>query len=296
MKIIINGATGQIGKHLLNRLDLKSNEYVLITRRAESLADLAAEGATIAEGDLEDKQFLERTLNGGDVYFFLPPPDFSSPDMVAAYERLAQASREAALANGIKRIVHLSTLGAHIDNRETGLIYGQHLAENIIAEAAPNVLHLRNGFFLENYFASAQTIKQDHAIYLPVHGEARYRFVSTEDIAALVDEYLHDTSWQGNQVIEFQGPAEYSFAEVAQQFATALNREVSHVGVPPEAAIEALQGMGMSAAYARDLTVLLQAIGSGLLVAEFAPGDDRVREHGLTPQAFASRYLSAVLN
>ena len=183
MKIIISGATGQIGKHLLKRLDLTSNEYVLVTRRAESLADLATQGATIAEGDLEDKKFLESTLKDGDVYFFLPPPDFSSPDMVAAYERLAQASREAALANGIKRVVHLSTLGAHIDNRETGLIYGQHLAEKIIAGSAPNVLHLRNGFFLENYFASAQTIKQDGAIYLPVNGEARYRFVSTEDIA-----------------------------------------------------------------------------------------------------------------
>lgn len=296
MKIVISGATGQIGKHLTKKLNFKSNEYVLITRRKKSLESLSKQGATIAEGDLENKNFLEKTLKGADIFFFLPPPDFSSPDMVAAYERLAKISHDASRANGVGRIVHLSTLGAHIDNRKTGLIYGQHRAEKIIAKAASNVLHLRNGFFLENYFASASSIKQDGSIYLPVGGQSKYHFVSTEDIANLVYELIHDTSWTGNQVIEFQGSSEYSFDEVAQQFAEGLNRKVSHVAVPPEAAIKALQGMGMSEAYAKDLTTLLQAIESGLLVAEYARGDKRVRVQGLTPEKFANRYLSAALN
>ena len=291
MKIVISGSTGQIGRQLIERLDFSKQDIVLIGRDASKLQDAKDRGATVATGDLLDGAFLKATLTDADTYFFLPPPNFQSNDMVGDYQRLAEVSRDAARAAGVERIVHLSTLGGHLDREETGLIRGQHIAETIIRDGAPHVLHLRNGFFLENFLGAVSTIAAQGAIYFPVSSESRYSFVTTVDIARIVHDLLDAPTWTGHRVIEFQGPKDYSFGEVAAEFAKALGREVAHVAVPPEAAVEAMVGMGMSQEYAQDLTKLFTSIEADILQAEFQRGDSRVCQNGMTPEEFAQLVL-----
>ena len=287
MKIVISGSTGQIGSKLTEMLDYSKNEIVLLGRDRSKLKDPAARGAIVKEGNLLDGEFLHEALSDADIYFFLPPPNFRSDDMVEEYRRLATVSRDAAREAAVERIIHLSTLGAHLDREETGLIRGQHLAEQIIRDGAPHVLHLRNGFFLENYLGAVQSIAEQGAIYFPVSPETRYAFVATQDVAKIIYDLLDSPGWSGHRVIEFQGPNSYSFAEIASQFAKSLDREINHVAVPPEAAEEAMVGLGMSQAYARDLVRPFTSIESGILVPEFERSDSRVRRNGLTPAAFA---------
>jgi uncharacterized protein YbjT (DUF2867 family) len=115
MKITITGATGNIGTQLLGKLDFNQHEYTLVTRDAKNLANYAEKGAIIAEGSMLDKSFLTKTLEGCDVYFFLPPPNFGSANMIQEYKELATISKIAAQANNVQRIVHLSTIGGHLD-------------------------------------------------------------------------------------------------------------------------------------------------------------------------------------
>jgi uncharacterized protein YbjT (DUF2867 family) len=292
MKIVISGATGNIGQQLISLLDFSAHDYVLITRDKSKLASRRLAEGQIAEGSLFDVEFLTKTLADADVYFFLPPPNFQSDDMVAEYRRLAEVSSRAASSAGVKRIVHLSTLGAHLNTKETGLALGQSLAEGIIRGGARNVLHLRCGFFLENYFGSLQTIKEQGSVYLPVKGSSTYEFVTTADIAANVNELLHSTAWAGHGVVELHGVETSSFDAVAALIAEGLNRPVQHVGVPQEAAVQALAGMGMSLSYARDLAQLIVAIDIGLLKPEFKRGEANVRTGQTTPSAFARKVLA----
>ncbi len=291
MIIIITGTSGQIGRQLTSLLDFKQNEIVLITRNAAKLKAEAARGATVLEGDMLDAAFMGHALAGADTLFFLPPPNFTSPDMIAEYRQLATVAREAAKANSVSRIVHVSTLGAHLNREEMGLIRGQHFAETIIREAAPHVIHLRNGFFFENYLMSAGSIAQAGQVYFPVSTETRYAFVATRDIAAIARDLLEAPTWSGRSVIEFQGTRDYTFGEVATALGEGLDRPVAHVAVPPAAAVEAMTGMGLSPAYARDLVRLLTSIESGLLRAEFPRTDPRVRSGGMTPAEFARSVL-----
>lgn len=295
MKIVISGATGNIGQQLISQLDFKAHEYVLITRDRKKLAEHEAAGARLAEGSLFDQAFLAQTLAGADVYFFLPPPNFQSQDMVEEYRALAEVSQKAALAAGIKRIVHLSTLGGHLDSKETGLIRGQHIAETLIKDAAPNVLHLRCGFFLENYFGSLQSIKEQGSVYLPVRGGSNYEFVTTAEIARNANELLHSTDWHGHAVVELHGTQTLSFDEVARQIGEGLGRPVQHVAVPREAAAAALAGMGMSHSYADGLATLIVAIDTGLLQPEYKRGDKHVRISETTPREFAKGVLSKAI-
>ena len=295
MKIVISESTGQIGRPLTDQLDFAKHDIVLIGRDRSKLEDAENRGATVAEGDLFDGEFLRETLTGADTYFFLPPPNFQSDNMVEEYRRVATVSRDAARAAHVERIVHLSTLGGHLEREETGLIRGQHFAETIIRDGAPHVLHLRNGFFLENYLGAVPTIAEQGAIYFPVSPEVRYSFVSAIDIARIAHDLLDAPTWTGHRVVEFQGRDAYSFGEVAEQFAKGLGREVAHVAVPPDAAVEAMVGMGMSQSYARDLTKIFTSIEAGILQPEFERTDSRVCQNGMTPAEFAKLVLKPTL-
>ncbi len=296
MKIVITGSSGQIGRHLTTLLDYRQNDVVLITRSAAKFQGEAARGATVLEGDMLDPVFMGRALAGADTLFFLPPPNFGSPDMIAEYRQLAEVARDAAKLNKVGRIVHISTLGAHLDREETGLIRGQHFVETIIREAAPHVIHLRNGFFLENYLMSVGSITQSGQVFLPVSAESRYAFVATRDIAAIARDLLESPTWSGRSVIEFQGTRDHTFGEIATALGEGLGRPVAHVAVPPAAAIEAMTGMGLSPAYARDLVKLLTSIESGLLRAEFPRTDPRVRSSGMIPADFARSVLRPLVS
>lgn len=289
MKTVITGTTGQIGHHLTNLLDFNKNEIALITRDASKLKNEVANQATVLEGNMLDADFMKAALAGADAYFFLPPPNFASDDMIEEYRNLATVSRDAAIANSVPRIVHLSTLGGHLDREETGLIQGQHYAEEIIRKAAPNVVHLRNGFFLENYLPSAESIMRVGQIYLPVSGESRYPFVATQDIAAIARDLLEAPTWEGRSVVEFQGQADYSFAEVAAEIGKGIGREVEHVAVPAEEAIEAMKSMGLSKAYATDLVKIFTSIDSGILKAEFPRNHAHVKTGGISISQFAKQ-------
>ena len=157
------------------------------------------------------------------------------------------------------------------------------------------MLHLRCAFFLENYFGSLQSIKDQGAIYLPVRGASTYEFVTTADIAKNVTALLHSQEWSGHTVVELHGAETLSFDQVAEQLGQGLGRPVKHVAVPKEAAIEALSGMGMSASYARDLAQLIVAIDTGLLKPEFSRGDANVRVGGTTPAEFAKTVLAPAI-
>ena len=292
MKIVISGSTGNIGQQLISMLDLKAHEYVLITRDQSKLANLRGSGAKLAEGSLFDEAFLTQTLARADVYFFLPPPNFQSENMIEEYRELAEISKKAAKAAKVKRIVHLSTLGGHLDSKEIGLIRGQSLAEDVIREGAENVLHLRCGFFLENLFGSLQTIKDQGALYFPVSGSATYEFVTTADIAKNVNDLLHSITWSGHEVIELHGSETISFDELARQIGEGLDREVQHVAVLREAAVEAFTSMGMSQSYANGLADLIDSIGTGLLRPEYKRGDANVRVSSTSPREFSKNLLA----
>jgi nucleoside-diphosphate-sugar epimerase len=74
-------------------------------------------GATAAIGTIEDVQFLAETFRGVDaVYTMLPPPNFTDPklDLMELCRTLTNNYAQAIQQAGVKRVVHLSSIGAHL--------------------------------------------------------------------------------------------------------------------------------------------------------------------------------------
>lgn len=125
-RALVTGGAGFIGSHLAERLLADGAEVVVYDnfstgRRPFVEALEAADGATIVEGDVLDRELLTRTLEGCDAVFHMAANAdvrFGLEDPGRDFRQNAQATYEvleAMRANGIGRIVFASS----------GSVYGE---------------------------------------------------------------------------------------------------------------------------------------------------------------------------
>jgi uncharacterized protein YbjT (DUF2867 family) len=122
MKVVVFGATGTIGRPLVERL-AQNHEVTAVSRQDH----VVQPGVTWAQADATDPGSVARVLEGGEVAYYLVhslgATDFEERDLQAA-ETTARAAEQA----GVKQLVYLGGLGddstdlsAHLrSRRETG--------------------------------------------------------------------------------------------------------------------------------------------------------------------------------
>ena len=76
LNVLVTGATGKQGGHLVRELLDRGHSIRALTRKPESAAAaaLAARGVTIVKGDFEDQGSLERAARGVDTVFAMATP------------------------------------------------------------------------------------------------------------------------------------------------------------------------------------------------------------------------------
>jgi uncharacterized protein YbjT (DUF2867 family) len=163
MKIIVTGSLGNISKPLTKELVQKGHQVTVISSKPEKQKDIEALGAKAAIGTIEDVNFLTATFIGADaVYCMLPLFDYFDPnlDIMVATRRLISNYTQAIREAGIKKVVHLSSIGAHTD-KGNGLLTFHHLAESIFRELPSDVIvkHMRPVGFYINMYDFMNTIK-----------------------------------------------------------------------------------------------------------------------------------------
>ena len=66
MRIILTGATGFIGTHLVRRLAQTGHEMVCLIRETSDVSMLEEVGATLVRGDVTDKESVLEGMRGCD--------------------------------------------------------------------------------------------------------------------------------------------------------------------------------------------------------------------------------------
>lgn len=127
MRVLVTGGTGFLGRHLAERLALEGDEVCVLTRSEASLSGLSGLGVHLVRGDVRQWASLRQAAEGKDAIFHcagkVEPSgrwvDFLEVNVLGT-ERLIQA----ALEHGVRRIVHVSSIG----------IYGPRPEGSVISE------------------------------------------------------------------------------------------------------------------------------------------------------------------
>jgi uncharacterized protein YbjT (DUF2867 family) len=250
MKYVITGSSGNISRPLSEKLLSAGHDVTIVGRNEEHLKSLTSKGAKAAIGELEDPAFLNSAFAGADAVYTMFPPQYASLDL-SAYKEQAAKYAGAIKANGIKYVVNLSSIGAHMPEG-CGPVSGLHYAEQELNKLTDvNVLHLRPGYFFINFYGSLGIVKDMHIIGNN-SGDNKATIILSHpaDIADAAAEELLNLSFKGHSV-RYLASDERTQGEVAQVLGTAVGQPglpwvaftdeqsydgMTHAGLPGEMA------------------------------------------------------------
>jgi len=140
MRVLVTGATGFIGGHLVPELVAAGHDVRALVRDPGRYD--APEGVDVVSGDLLDEDSLAGAFDGVDAAYYLVHSMGSSGDFAERDRRAARNFAAGADAAGVSRVVYLGGLG------ETGDDLSPHLAsrrevEAVLADAAFDLTTLR---------------------------------------------------------------------------------------------------------------------------------------------------------
>lgn len=230
--VLVTGATGTVGSGLVQALLAREVRVRALVRDAGKAAGLRAQGVEVAVGDLDRPETLDPALDGVDSVYLLT---WNGPTSVTQARNVIAAATRGGRP-------HLVRHGAHGSSRSR-LIRDHDAVEAELGACALPVTVLKPTWYMQNALMAAGTVASDGAIYLPFK-DGRVGMVDVRDIIDVAAEVLTSDGHAGKRYT-LTGPAPVSFHDVARALSRALGKDVTYVNVPPEAAKQALVGMGL---------------------------------------------------
>jgi uncharacterized protein YbjT (DUF2867 family) len=263
-----------------------------VARNVEKLQILVDKGAEAFSGSLKDTQFLTRAYQGSDAVFAMTPPDYQSNDFRAFQIDIAKSHISAIKSAGLKNVVALSSLGAHL-TEGAGVVQGlndfeQHL--NNLQDV--NVLVLRPAYFMENIYMQMDVIKNMGITGSPLAPDVTQPVVATKDIAAVAARRLSDLAIKGHSIEYILGQRNLTYTEITRALGKAIGKEdLKYVQFPYEDAHKAMVEMGLTDNVAGLLVDLARAINDGTLLSHYERTAENTTETSI--EAFAKEFAAA---
>jgi len=266
MSIVITTPTGNIGGRALQQLLAAGADVSVIVRHPEKLSDSIRSRVKIHQGSLTDVDLVTKAFKGAKAALWLTPPNLTHPDVAAYHSEIGAVAATAIKESKIPYVVNISSVGAHLKN--AGPVSGVGAVERRLGEAAENVVHLRPGFFMENFLQQIEPIRNDGAVYFPVPGDLPYPFIATQDIGDVAAQLLLKRNWSGHQTRGLHGPADLTFAEVTKILGESIGKPIKHVQITSDQAYQAFLGVGASPGFAQGLVEMYQALSKPNVLVE----------------------------
>src|ERR1700678_3978722 len=154
MKVVVTGSLGKISRTLAQILVKAGHQVTVVSSKKEKTTEIEALGAAAAIGSVADVAFLTRVFTGADAVYTMVPPNFAAENLRGFISGIGANYATAIKASGVKKIVNLSSIGAHLAEG-TGPIKGlfdvEHTLNGLEGVA---VKHLRPGFFYNTFYAN----------------------------------------------------------------------------------------------------------------------------------------------
>lgn len=272
-KIVVTGATGNIGTPVVAGLIERGYKPQVIVRKKEANAEWERAGVEQITTDLNDIDSLSQAFAGAKKLFSLTP-------LLQNFLELTGKTVEAAKRAGVKTIVRSSALGADTNAPITmGRWHGE--AEKMFEDAGFECTFVQPASFFQNYLSYANSIKNQNSFYLPM-GEGKISLVDVRDIAAVAVAALTETGHAGKKYAVTGGEG-LSCANIADIFTDVLGRKIDYLDVPEEAANQQMTEAGMPD-WLVQMVAELSSLGKAGYLEEIKPTVEQVTAQ--KPRAF----------
>jgi uncharacterized protein YbjT (DUF2867 family) len=270
MKYVITGGAGHISSPLTQKLLNAGHEVTVIGRSAEKLQSLVNKGAKTAIGSVEDAVFVTNAFAGADAVYTMIPPNFAAENFRHYQNTVARNYTDAIVANGIKNVVVLSSIGAHMGNG-AGPVDGLADFEDLLKKHnGINVKFLRPSYFMYNLFAMIPLIKGMNITGSNFGGsDEKIILVHTNDIAEAAAEELLALNFTGFSVRYVAGDE-----RTGDEIAAALSNAIGKPGIPwvvfsDEQSLQGMKQAGLSETMAEAYTTMGRALREGKMQEDY---------------------------
>ena len=236
LNVLVTGATGKQGGHLVRELLERGHSVRALTRNPDSPAAalLADRGVTIVAGNFDDEGSLERAAQGVDTVFAMSTPYGTSPktEMREGINLVRAASRVR-----VKHFVYSSVAGA---DRASGIPHfdSKFEVEKEIRKSGIPFTIVAPVFFMENFLAEwmAAGIAQG-SIAIGVPATRRLQQIAVEDIAKFTALVIERREHFLSKRIDIASD-ELTLTTTAAAISEASGRPIKYTAVPIAAARE----------------------------------------------------------
>lgn len=240
--IAITGATGQLGQLVIEELlkTVPASQIVAIVRNPAKAEALSNQGIVVRQGDYTDQAAFTTALNGVDKLLLISSSEVGQ--RAAQHQNVINAAKAA----GVKFIAYTSLL--HADKSPLGLHVEHVQTEKALAESGVPYALLRNGWYTENYLASAPPALE-HGVFIGAVGEGKIASATRADYAAAAAKVVSEDGHAG-KVYELAGDSAWTLSELAAELSKQSGKPVAYQNLSEADFAAALKGVGLPAGLA----------------------------------------------
>ncbi|MFJ8888510.1 NAD(P)H-binding protein [Streptomyces sp. NPDC102402] len=223
MTVLVTGATGSVGRHVVDRL-IAENVPVRALTRDPGAARLPAQAEVFA-GDLTDPASVAEALRGVEKLYLFPVPE-TAREIVAA-------ARQA----GVRHIVVLSSSSVLDESGDNHSGEYHRTVERAVQESGLTWTFVRPDEFATNVLWKwGHSIREEGAVRAP-YGDAPRVLIHEKDIAAVAAAALLDDRHAG-QAYVLTGPEAITQRDQVAAIAAATGQPVAFEEITPDQARE----------------------------------------------------------
>ena len=294
--ILVTGATGYIGRHLVARLVEQGERPRCLVRDMQRAARiLPAAQVEFVQGDTTHAATLAAALQGVDtvVHTAFMTADHKQSNGNHYYETNVQGTAnliKAAQAAGVIRIIEMSGLGTRPDKPGT-YMQGRYEAERMLKESGldwtiiqPSVLFGKDAPFIKGL---TDLIRTSPVVPLIGGGKIQFQPIYVEDVVTVVLKVLQEPERTNHKTYTIGGPEYYTFTQIINALLHTMHK--SRLKAPAPNVLVGIGAAAMEAVLPRP--PLTKAAMTLFTFDNITDLNSVERDFGFTPMAF-SKFLA----
>ncbi|EOD77153.1 putative nucleoside-diphosphate-sugar epimerase [Grimontia indica] len=235
-KMLVIGATGYVGSHLVPNLLALGYQVIATSRSLETLKHQAWHNhpnVTLAEVDLLDEGDLSSILSGVSQVFYLVHGMASGSDFYQHELNMARHVSNQIAKSQVSRLIYL---GATQPNNVTSThLAARKVTGNILRDCGKQVIELRAGIIIGSGSAAFEVMRDivSHlpVITTPVWVRSKSSPVALETMIGYLTKLI-EVPVEGSPIFDVSGPEVISYEDQMRRFARIINKRIFIIKVP----------------------------------------------------------------